>query len=107
MRIGQGVRTLRISHRGTPPSLSAPFCRKRVGPAGRGARRRQWTFVNPWISVRVADPAGQPIGTETLLGRCVQLLPGNYERGFKRRRRGATRPVFFGAFLGRPTRTKK
>ncbi len=32
---------------------------------------------NPWISVRFADPAGQPIGTETLLGRCVQLLPGN------------------------------
>ncbi|TMH55225.1 MAG: hypothetical protein E6H62_07540 [Betaproteobacteria bacterium] len=32
---------------------------------------------NPWISVRFADSAGQPIGPETLLGRCVQLLPGN------------------------------
>ncbi len=32
---------------------------------------------NPWISVRFADSAGQPIGSETLLGRCVQLLPGN------------------------------
>ena len=30
---------------------------------------------NPWISVRFADP--EPIGSETLLGRCVQLLPGN------------------------------
>jgi hypothetical protein len=30
---------------------------------------------NPWISVRFANPA--PIGPETLLGRCVQLLPGN------------------------------
>src|SRR5437870_7565225 len=32
---------------------------------------------NPWISVRFADSAGQQIGPETLLGRCVQLLPGN------------------------------
>jgi hypothetical protein len=32
---------------------------------------------NPWISVRFANDAGQPIGPETLLGRCVQLLPGN------------------------------
>lgn len=32
---------------------------------------------NPWISVRFADASGQPMGTETLLGRCVQLLPGN------------------------------
>jgi hypothetical protein len=32
---------------------------------------------NPWISVRFADSNGQPIGSETLLGRCVQLLPGN------------------------------
>ena len=32
---------------------------------------------NPWISVRYADSAGQQIGPETLLGRCVQLLPGN------------------------------
>jgi len=30
---------------------------------------------NPWISVRFANP--EPIGPETLLGRCVQLLPGN------------------------------
>lgn len=30
---------------------------------------------NPWISVRFANP--EPAGTETLLGRCVQLLPGN------------------------------
>ena len=29
----------------------------------------------PWISVRFANP--EPIGPETLLGRCVQLLPGN------------------------------
>jgi hypothetical protein len=32
---------------------------------------------NPWISVRFANAAGQQIGPETLLGRCVQLLPGN------------------------------
>lgn len=32
---------------------------------------------NPWISVRTADSMGQPTSTETLLGRCVQLLPGN------------------------------
>jgi len=32
---------------------------------------------NPWISVRFANDAGVPIGPETLLGRCVQLLPGN------------------------------
>lgn len=32
---------------------------------------------NPWISVRVADRNGQPLSQETLLGRCVQLLPGN------------------------------
>lgn len=31
---------------------------------------------NPWISVQFMN-AGQPVGTETLLGRCVQLLPGN------------------------------
>ena len=31
---------------------------------------------NPWISVRFAS-GGQPVGTEILLGRCVQLLPGN------------------------------
>src|SRR3989440_603802 len=30
---------------------------------------------NPWISVRFANP--DPIGPETLLGRCVQLMPGN------------------------------
>ena len=30
---------------------------------------------NPWISVRFANP--DPVGPETLLGRCVQLLPGN------------------------------
>jgi hypothetical protein len=33
--------------------------------------------ANPWISVRFADSAGQQIGPETQLGRCVQLLPGN------------------------------
>ena len=32
---------------------------------------------NPWISVRFANANGEPIGPETLLGRCVQLLPGN------------------------------
>lgn len=32
---------------------------------------------NPWISVAFADGSGQPLGSETLLGRCVQLLPGN------------------------------
>ena len=31
---------------------------------------------NPWISVRFADGNGQ-LGPETLLGRCVQLVPGN------------------------------
>lgn len=30
---------------------------------------------NPWISVRFGNP--EPTSTETLLGRCVQLLPGN------------------------------
>src|SRR5437867_695161 len=32
---------------------------------------------NPWISIQIVDSAGQQIGPETLLGRCVQLLPGN------------------------------
>ena len=32
---------------------------------------------NPWISVRFASAEGQPLGEEVLLGRCVQLLPGN------------------------------
>ena len=32
---------------------------------------------NPWISVRFASAEGQPFGEEVLLGRCVQLLPGN------------------------------
>jgi hypothetical protein len=32
---------------------------------------------NPWISVRFASSNSQPIGTEFLLGRCVQLMPGN------------------------------
>jgi hypothetical protein len=32
---------------------------------------------NPWISVRVASASGQPLGQEVLLGRCVQLVPGN------------------------------
>jgi hypothetical protein len=32
---------------------------------------------NPWISVRFASGSGQPLGEEVLLGRCVQLLPGN------------------------------
>lgn len=32
---------------------------------------------NPWISVQFASPSGQPIGNEFLLGRCVQLMPGN------------------------------
>jgi hypothetical protein len=31
---------------------------------------------NPWISVQFMNGT-QPVGTETLLGRCVQLLPGN------------------------------
>jgi hypothetical protein len=31
---------------------------------------------NPWISVQFLS-GDQPMGTETLLGRCVQLLPGN------------------------------
>jgi hypothetical protein len=32
---------------------------------------------NPWISVQFVNDKGEPIGMETLLGRCVQLLPGN------------------------------
>jgi hypothetical protein len=32
---------------------------------------------NPWISVQFASPGGDPYGNETLLGRCVQLMPGN------------------------------
>jgi hypothetical protein len=32
---------------------------------------------NPWISVQFASGSGQPIGSEFLLGRCVQLMPGN------------------------------
>jgi hypothetical protein len=32
---------------------------------------------NPWISVQFLGGDGDPIGTESLLGRCVQLLPGN------------------------------
>jgi hypothetical protein len=32
---------------------------------------------NPWISVQFASPNGEPFGNETLLGRCVQLMPGN------------------------------
>jgi len=32
---------------------------------------------NPWISVQFVDGSGNPIGSELLLGRCVQLLPGN------------------------------
>jgi len=32
---------------------------------------------NPWISVGFSDADGQAIGNESLLGRCVQLLPGN------------------------------
>lgn len=33
---------------------------------------------NPWISVRfLHGNGGEPMGTETLLGRCVQLMPGN------------------------------
>lgn len=32
---------------------------------------------NPWISVRFASGSGQPLGEEVLLGRCVQLQPGN------------------------------
>jgi hypothetical protein len=32
---------------------------------------------NPWISVQFVSASGEPIGTETLLGRCVQLMPGN------------------------------
>jgi hypothetical protein len=32
---------------------------------------------NPWISVRFADGSGQALGEEVLLGRCVQLVPGN------------------------------
>lgn len=32
---------------------------------------------NPWISVQFASPGGEPYGNETLLGRCVQLMPGH------------------------------
>jgi hypothetical protein len=32
---------------------------------------------NPWISVQFVNDKGEPIGTETLLGQCVQLMPGN------------------------------
>jgi hypothetical protein len=32
---------------------------------------------NPWISVGFASGSGDAIGQEVLLGRCVQLLPGN------------------------------
>jgi hypothetical protein len=32
---------------------------------------------NPWISVQFVDGHGNPFGSEVLLGRCVQLLPGN------------------------------
>ena len=32
---------------------------------------------NPWISVRFADGSGNALGEEILLGRCVQLMPGN------------------------------
>lgn len=32
---------------------------------------------NPWISVQLLGGAGDLIGTEVLLGHCVQLLPGN------------------------------
>jgi hypothetical protein len=32
---------------------------------------------NPWISVLFKQGDGSPIGTEVLLGRCVQLEPGN------------------------------
>jgi hypothetical protein len=32
---------------------------------------------NPWISVGFTGGDGMPVGPETLLGRCVQLLPGN------------------------------
>jgi hypothetical protein len=32
---------------------------------------------NPWISAQFEDEAGNGIGNETLLGRCVQLAPGN------------------------------
>jgi hypothetical protein len=31
---------------------------------------------NPWISVRFATAAGEPLSQEVLLGRCVQLVPG-------------------------------
>src|SRR5258705_325869 len=50
-----------------PKQPSHPF----EGGAGTGVGG------NPWISVRFAARAGQPIGPETLLGRCVQPLPGN------------------------------
>lgn len=32
---------------------------------------------NPWISVQFVSGSGQLIGREVLLGRCVQLMPGN------------------------------
>jgi hypothetical protein len=32
---------------------------------------------NPWISVRFAGTDGEALGEEVLLGRCVQLMPGN------------------------------
>jgi hypothetical protein len=32
---------------------------------------------NPWISVQFLGGSGEPIGNEFLLGRCVQLMPGN------------------------------
>jgi hypothetical protein len=32
---------------------------------------------NPWISFLFLNGRNEPIGTEYLLGRCVQLLPGN------------------------------
>ncbi len=32
---------------------------------------------NPWISVQFKDAQNKPLGNEVLLGRCVQLLPGN------------------------------
>lgn len=32
---------------------------------------------NPWISVRSTTGDGEPLSQEVLLGRCVQLLPGN------------------------------
>jgi len=32
---------------------------------------------NPWISAQFHQGDGTPVGTEALLGRCVQLAPGN------------------------------